>query len=55
MRLDWDDDYEDPPNVDPGLTVWLPLEEPWDGLVDARGEPLFTDDPPFGFCSQKET
>jgi hypothetical protein len=54
---DWWDDYTDDPVVDYSglLVVTVADDEPWDGLVDVRGEPLFTEAPPFGFCSQRET
>ena len=49
-------DFDDPPVPDYSglICVELPVEEAaWDGLVDPRGEPLFTEAPPFGFCSQR--
>lgn len=50
----WAEVDEHVPDVAPVLVVFVEDagEDGW--LVDVKGDPLFTEDPPFGFCSQKE-
>src|SRR5688572_25888512 len=50
----WDDFDPHVPDTAPMVLVFE--EDPADdeGLVDVNGEPLFTEAPPFGFCSQRD-
>lgn len=57
LRVWWDpdDDYIEPPVPDYSGLIVVVLDEDVDdeGLVDHRGDPLYTEAPPFGFCSQR--
>jgi hypothetical protein len=52
---DWDDVDPHVPDTAPLVSVWMPeADEPYDGLVDVNGDPLYVEDEtPFGFCSQR--
>jgi hypothetical protein len=56
MNPDWGWDDTDPHVPDTPAFLWVELDESEDleGLVDSKGEPLFTEAPPFGFCSQQQ-
>jgi hypothetical protein len=51
----WDDTPPTAPDVAPYLTITLEDDvEDTEGLVDSKGDPLYTEAPPFGFCSQRQ-
>lgn len=52
---EWGWDNTDPHIPDSAPVIYVELDETEDeGLVDAKGEPLYTEAPPFGFCSQRQ-